>query len=89
MKRAVKRKLKLLDIARLRDTTKCIFCGSPNVTKEHVFSKRFHKFMDPPPAQRAEGVMTMLGHQSEQITFKWSGPLRDWQVKWLKGQKCG
>jgi hypothetical protein len=86
MKRAIKRKLKLLDLALLRDTKKCIFCGSVAVTKEHVFSKRFHKYMDSPRAKRAVGLITALtSKKSEQVSFKLRGSMRDWQIKCVCG----
>jgi len=41
--------------------------------------------MDAPKARRAEGVMLMLGHTAEQVTFKMPGPMRDWQIKCVCG----
>lgn len=85
MKKAIKRKIKLLGKGRLRDTTKCIFCNATNVTKEHIFSKRFHQFMDSPQASPAQGIFTSLGEVSEQVIFKFPGALRDWQIKCVCG----
>ena len=86
MKRAIKRKLKLLDIALLRNTKKCIFCGSTSVTKEHVFSRRFHKYLDAPRRNRAKVMVTVVGaKKSEQAFFNMNGPMRDWQIKCVCG----
>lgn len=85
MKQPVRRKLKLLALARGSDTKNCIFCGSLGTTKEHVFSKRFHKYLDPRQMERAEAIVTTLGHTTEQTTFKMRGPIRDWQVKCVCG----
>jgi hypothetical protein len=85
MKRPIRRKLKLLALARNWDTKNCIFCGSPSTTREHVFSQRFHKYLNPAPSGRTDAIVTTLGHTAEQTTFKLPGPMRDWQVKCVCG----
>jgi hypothetical protein len=85
MKRLVRRKLKLLDLARNSDTEKCIFCGGLGTTREHIFSRRFHKYLAPRPTEQADAIVTTLGHTTEQTTFKMRGPIRDWQVKCVCG----
>jgi hypothetical protein len=64
-----------------RVVTKCIFCGSGNLTGEHVFSRWTHKYMGP------RGKVKAKSHRGKQhlndletkIT-KLPGQLRDWQV---------
>ena len=85
MKRLIRRKLKLLDLAKNLNTENCIFCSRPGTTKEHVFSKLFHKYLDSLQAERADAIVTTLGHTSEQTTFKMRGPMRDWKVKCVCG----
>lgn len=85
MKKAVKRKLKLLTLAKGRDTARCIFCMSPNVTHEHVFSKWMHPYLDT-RALRANGIIQFYGRKGiETVTFKFKGPLRHWQIKCVCG----
>ncbi len=68
--------------------TKCIFCGSPNLTREHVFSRWTHKFLEPRQKARALGH---IGRQypdpsrSHAEIVKLPGQVRDWKVTCVCG----
>lgn len=66
--------------------TKCIFCGSPNVSDEHVFSRWTHKYMSPrlPGATLGlSGVSYLDRHDVQEVRLK--GAVRDWLVKCVCG----
>jgi len=67
-------------------TKKCIFCGSPNLTKEHIFSRWTHRYMPP----RAKGrvlsqVGTLYPDKDARRLVKLPGQVRDWQIKCVCG----
>jgi hypothetical protein len=86
VKRAVRTKLRLLKEAQERDTTRCIFCGASNVTREHVFSQWTHKHLNPPKPGRTERRMAIrYFDRMEIVNYKLPGAMRDWQIKCVCG----
>lgn len=87
MRRAVRKRLKLLKFAKSRDTTACIFCGRNNVTKEHVFSRWTHKYMLPRQQKKATSVIGVETDDGvvESAEFKMPGEMRDWQIECVCG----
>lgn len=86
MKRAIRKKIKLLALATKRNTVRCIFCSSPDVTWEHVFSRWTHRYLSPPPKPRARIFVEVLGAKGrETLNYQMTGPMRDWQIKCVCG----
>lgn len=86
MKKAVRKKLKLLALAKRGETKRCIFCLSPNVTREHVFSQWTHKYMEPRRPGKANGLIQVYGTKgAERLAFKMPGQMRDWKIKCVCG----
>jgi hypothetical protein len=66
--------------------TKCVFCGSPNITKEHIFSRWTHKYMAPRKAGRVTSqIGTLFPDRDERRLVKLRGQVRDWQIKCVCG----
>jgi hypothetical protein len=66
--------------------TKCIFCGSPNITKEHIFSRWTHKHMGARKRGRAiSHTGTVYLDKDNRRLAKLPGAVRDWQVKCVCG----
>jgi hypothetical protein len=66
--------------------TKCIFCGSPDITREHIFSRWTHKFMAPRKTGRVTSqIGTLFPDKDERRLVKLRGQVRDWQVKCVCG----
>jgi hypothetical protein len=66
--------------------TNCIFCGSPNLTWEHVFPRWTHKYMPPRQKGRVEAFNGVsYPERSDTSTFRLPGQLRDWQVRCVCG----
>ena len=71
---------------RSRDTAACIFCGSSNVTKEHVFSRWTHKHMLPRTGKKAASFVGIeYEDRIESGEFRLSTEMRDWQIKCVCG----
>jgi hypothetical protein len=85
MKNTVRVRLKLLKIARARDTDTCIFCGSSNVTREHVFSRWTHKYMLPRTGKATSVIGVQYEDRIETAEFLMSGAMRDWKIKCVCG----
>lgn len=83
MRRAVKRRVRLIKQTTHLDTDSCVFCGSTNLSREHVFPRWMHSFM-PPRTNRAATVRISVEHKDridlvDDLHLR--GSLRDWQVK--------
>jgi hypothetical protein len=66
--------------------TKCVFCGSPDVTGEHIFSKWTHKFLSPRGKAKASFEFGRWYHDRSDTTIgKLPGQMRDWKVKCVCG----
>lgn len=67
----------------------CIFCGDPNLTQEHVFSKWMHKYFPPRPPGKGK-VLRGLRHldRDELKPVKVTRQLQDWQVRCVCGDRC-
>jgi hypothetical protein len=71
---------------RPRAPTVCIFCGSPDLTAEHVFSKWTHKFMTPRSKGRAIAYRGMqFPTRSDTSQYRLPGQVRDWKIKCVCG----
>jgi hypothetical protein len=65
---------------------KCIFCGSPDLTKEHIFPRWSHKYMAPRKRGRViSQVGTIYHDRDERRLVKLPGQVRDWRVKCVCG----
>ncbi|MGB8839623.1 MAG: hypothetical protein WCC64_00995 [Aliidongia sp.] len=67
-------------------TEKCIFCGSKDVTNEHIFSHWTHKLLPPREKGRviAQVGTNYLGQQKTRLV-KLPGQLQDWQIQCVCG----
>src|ERR1700685_4179152 len=66
--------------------TKCIFCSSPKITNEHIFSHCTHKYMGPRRHGRAASHVGNVDlDRDERRLAKLAGQVRDWQVKCVCG----
>lgn len=66
--------------------SKCIFCGSPNLTREHVFSRWTHKFLSPRKTGKALSyVGTSYVDRVVGEAIKLPGQVRDWKVRCVCG----
>ena len=66
--------------------THCVFCGSPTLTKEHVFSRWSHRLMPPRERGRASSFRAMqYAEHSESAVHKFPGAMRDWQIRCVCG----
>ena len=64
-----------------KSPNRCIFCGSPNLTYEHVFSKWTHKFLEPRQKGKALAeIARKYPYRSESNVVKLLGQVRDWKV---------
>jgi len=91
MKLATRRRVRLIEQTTHLDTAKCIFCGSPKVTREHVFSQWMHPFM-PPRSNKPANVRISVDHKDRTDlvdNLRLSGPLRDWQIRCACGNYTG
>lgn len=91
MKRATKRRVRLIKQTTHLDTARCIFCGSPKVTREHVFSRWLHRFLPTRPNRRSN-VRIAVDHKGRidlADDLKLNFPLRDWQIKCVCGNYKG
>lgn len=65
----------------VRDTLRCIFCGKPETTREHIYPRWSHKFLLPSKKARNSFVIhRRYYNRIESATFNVK-PLRDWQIK--------
>lgn len=68
--------------------TKCIFCGSTNLSREHVFPEWSHKYMRPRKGKKQMGL-SVIAYPTRRDTklVPLHGENRDWKVKCVCG-KC-
>lgn len=81
MKAAIRTRLKLRRQALFRDTAKCVFCRAAPTTHEHVYAKRWHKYLLPRTTAR-NGITIDIRYPTriERAHFS-TPPMRDWQPK--------
>jgi hypothetical protein len=72
-----------------QQATRCIFCGSPNLNWEHVFSRWTHKFL-PPRTMKKYLVSHVDSHidRSDRVLIKRPGDIRDWQINCVCELAC-
>lgn len=65
-----------------QEAIRCIFCGSPDLNWEHVYSCWTHKFL-PPRAMKKYLLAHVDSHinRSDRTLIKRQGDIRDWQIK--------
>ena len=65
---------------------RCVFCGSPNLTNEHMFPRWTHRYMQPrEPGKALSYRGTEYPDRSEFVVLKLPGASRDWQIKCVCG----
>jgi hypothetical protein len=69
-------------LSKKRSIVRCIFCGSPKLTGEHIFSRWCHKYLAPRPKEKS---LAFRGRQypngdHRTVVRKMPGQLRDWKV---------
>jgi hypothetical protein len=67
--------------------TKCIFCGSPELTREHIFPRWTHRYL--PPRQKGRATQTIgrvyPDREGDIKVIKLRGQMRDWKVECVCG----
>jgi hypothetical protein len=85
MKKAIQVRLKLRKQALFRDAQRCVFCGRSPTTHEHIYPRRWHKYMlSPRTAKNEVAIEIRYPKRLEWASFK-SPPMRDWQPKCVCG----
>jgi hypothetical protein len=72
-----------------QEATCCIFCGSRDLSHEHIFSRWTHKFL--PPRSMTKYHVRLVENfieKSERFLLKRAGDIRDWQVRCVCEDKC-
>ena len=72
-----------------QEATRCIFCGSNNLTSEHVFSRWTHQFL-PPRSMRKYHIMRADAQtdRSDRFLIKRPGDIRDWKIPCVCERVC-
>jgi hypothetical protein len=71
---------------RRKQPQKCIFCGAPNVTKEHIWPRWTHYYMLPRQRKVRHGLIAKAYlDRTEYEVVKLRHQMRDWQVKCVCG----
>lgn len=61
---------------------RCIFCGEPNLTREHIFSGWMRDYFKHIPRRRAFASFgRVYPDRTNSVEWTLPGPLRDWEVK--------
>jgi hypothetical protein len=91
MKRAIRRRVNLIERTTRLDTQACIFCGSTKLTREHIFPRWTHAFLPPRSNSRATVRISVQHKDRTDLVddLRLSGPLRDWQIKCVCGNYRG
>jgi hypothetical protein len=72
-----------------QEATHCIFCGSPDLTAEHIFSRWTHRFL-PPRSMRKYHVVRVDAqiNRSDRFLIKRLGDIRDWKIPCVCEKTC-
>jgi hypothetical protein len=72
-----------------QEATRCIFCGSPDLNWEHVYSRWTHTFL-PPRTTKNYVVSHVDSHldRSDRVLVKRLGDIRHWKIKCVCEQVC-
>lgn len=92
MKRAIRRRVRLIKKSTHLDADACVFCGSTKMSDEHVFPRWMHKFLPPRTAGRGASVrISEEGpHRTDVVdNHRLRGPIRDWQIRSVCGNYSG
>jgi len=72
----------------VQEATCCIFCGSGNLTHEHIFSRWTHKFLPARSMSKYHVRRRELFIEPENRWIKRLGDIRDWKVRCVCETKC-